>query len=417
MFVAMAGLVLAPTADGAARLDRWYQLGDHADEVPLISGEGDTIDSLVVPGGTLDGQNYVATDFHDMLAGPDSATGPTYFNVGTGGSAPRPFVTAATSWGVNFDGTSDHLFINGSFAPIGGGLGVPNFADGDPAYGGSVNWNGIDDKVIEFWVRPTAASVEDQFILADTNNYRIFINESDDEDVEEQSAWGFVQGEGGGATTNTEVPVEFGEWAHVMYRSFGGGNAVLYINGVGIDIEGNDRDISVDNVPAELSQVVGANFDKTTGFFTGQIDNVRMYIAGDNSKTGAAGGMNWGSVDMAVDNEFIKETLAAEGNVLGDVDIDGDSDPTDLAIFLANWGTTQDINGFVFGDLVSRQNGDFDFDGDIDLDDALTLRDGLLAGSGVVFDLSTLGSVPEPASVVLLLSAFATVLGWRRRRS
>ena len=50
--------------------------------------------------------------------------------------------------------------------------------------------------------------------------------------------------------------------------------------------------------------------------------------------------------------------------VTGDVDLDGDTDLSDLAALLANYGATEG---------VSWIDGDLDLDGDVDLSDLATL--------------------------------------------
>jgi hypothetical protein len=220
------------------------------------------------------------------------------------------------------------------------------------------------------------------------------------------------------AVNSTEA-VAFNTWTHVMQRSFQG-DAVLYVNGVGVAHTTNNTDTSVEiavNGDQNLvNMVFGAGVNKTTNYFAGQLDEWAFYVNGNNStQTGPPVGMDWGDIDMATDNDFIEQALA--GKPLGDINLDGNTDEDDITEFVAGWLSTKSINGFQFGDLETRERGDFDFDGDVDLNDALVLRNGLLAaGSGAVLDLSALGNVPEPTSLVLLASALAAACGCRRRR-
>jgi hypothetical protein len=269
-------------------------------------------------------------------------------------------------------------------------------------------------------VRPTGALAGRQDVVSDTDQFRIFISAPD----AGVRYWGMQHGDtnvndNDVLVTSTEA-VTLNAWTHVMQRSFNG-DAVLYVNGIGVAHTTNNVDTTVETAVTGdvnlVNLVFGGGVNKTDNFFAGQLDNWALYVNGDNSTvTGPPAGMDWGDINMETDNDFIKQAVA--GKPLGDINLDGSTDEDDITVFIANWLSEKDINGFEFGDLETRQRGDFDYDGDVDLNDALVLRNGLLAaGSGAVLDLSSLGSVPEPTSLVLLVSAFAAAFGWRRRRS
>jgi hypothetical protein len=421
MLVALVAGSLLPAAADASYKDRFYQFGDDVTEHPSgngtvapISDFGNTsVDTIpnIAPG--IDG-------FHDVTYNTvvGASVAPKY--VRTDSTTTNRPGAAATEWGLTFDGVDEALFIDGT-APaanqLTGGLGIPSSSDFDPKYENLINWTNISTRHMEGWVRPTGAAAPGrQTVVSDTEQFQIFVSAP----VSGVRYWGMQHGDtvanDPDVVVTSEEAVEFDEWTHVMQRSFQG-DAVLYVNGLGVAHTTNNTDTSTEAAnPANL--VFGAGQNKTSEFFAGQLDNWNFYVSGDNAtQTGPPAGMDWGAVDLATENDFIRQTLEAAGNKLGDVNLDNSVDEDDVAVFIANWLSEKEINGFEFGDLETRMRGDFDFDGEVDLDDALVLRNGLLAaGSGAVFDLSGLGSVPEPGSLVLLATGLAAVFGWRRRR-
>jgi len=415
-------LLAAAVADAAGTKDRVYQFGDDPFEGgspgnPLAAG---TFDSFAFDPISI-------LDYQDFAVGAP-ATAPVYVDTDATGGTNRPGA-AATEVGIGFDGIDDVIFIDGAptttVATGSGGLGIPSYSDWQTKYGSPsvVNWTGINQRYMEGWVRPTTAKTTRQDVVADTQQFTIFISPSNA--AVNPSSWGMTHGDPNPTDAEMDVivtssdAVEFGQWAHVMQRSFEG-DAVLYVNGIGVAHTTNNVDTTPTEAGDNYNMVFGAGMDKVSNFFAGQVDDWNFGVNGNNAATAASAGlpagMNWGAVDMAVDNDFIKVTLAAAGNKLGDVNIDGSVNQTDVNIFVTNWQTRRTINGFQFGDLNSRDGGDFDFDGDVDLNDAIVLRNGLLiAGSGASFDLGSL--VPEPTSVVLALFGLASVAGVRRRKS
>jgi len=411
--VIRAGALMAvlATSANASWLDRWYKFGDEVGfefpvvDMPPASFGAASVDSqpnFFTPPG-VDG-------FHDVQSG---GGGPLYTHTDTTG---RPGA-AAGEWGFDFNGTGHHLYIDGTApaaAQLTGALGIPISSDTDPKYENLVNWNTLDDRHMEGWVRPTgAAATARQDIISDTAQFTIFISAP----VAGVRYWGMTHGDPNVADddviVNSALPVEFGEWAHVMQRSFGG-DAVLYVDGIGVAHTTNNSDTTTEAAdPANF--VFGAGQDKISNFFAGQVDEFKFYVSGDNStQAGPPAGRNWGAVDMATENDAIRQALV--GSPVGDVDLDDALDEDDVTAFIAGWGAAKTINGFQVGDLSTRMRGDFDFDGDIDLSDALTLRNALnAAGSGVTLNLSSLGNVPEPGSILLAAMALLGVFGVRRR--
>ena len=88
--------------------------------------------------------------------------------------------------------------------------------------------------------------------------------------------------------------------------------------------------------------------------------------------------------------------ITVECTVLGDANLDGTVDVNDLTIVLSNYGDTG----------MSWSQGDFNYDGSVDVND-LTI---LLANFGTTVGAAGPASVPEPASVAMVLAA-ATGVG------
>jgi hypothetical protein len=92
-------------------------------------------------------------------------------------------------------------------------------------------------------------------------------------------------------------------------------------------------------------------------------------------------------------------------SALGDAELDGDVDSDDLAIWVANKGSTG----------TSWLTGDFDFDGDTDVNDLILWYANSGSESASLEELLLSVSVPEPASITVLLVGSALVLLRRRR--
>jgi hypothetical protein len=411
MFAAPVCLLTPAVASADATLDRLYQFGDDSFESP--SDEGTPFNTFFLP-ETVDSIGVGASGFHDM-----GFTGsPSYENTGpapTGTIAPVPGAPVASAWSMEFDGVDDVLFR------LGGGLGSPAAVDNDAVYGGTVNYTGITTRLIDAWVFPTdAASTTRQDIIIDTYQFGIYITAD--------NKWGHIYGETGAPVTGLARPsedaVEYNQWTHVMQRTFTDTAAALYVNGVVVHATEDNYDNTPDTpAPPGVHPdiIVGAGNDRASNFFQGRVDHVSLSVSGNNSTTAAGGGLpagqNWGDVDLRVDNDWIRNELI--GINIGDVDVSGgDPDPTDIAVFKANWLHEQEFNGRQIGDWNSRVLGDLDIDGDIDLNDALILRNGFLAaGAGAVFDAAFANlPVPEPTSALLAVCGALAAAGIRRRR-
>jgi hypothetical protein len=265
------------------------------------------------------------------------------------------------------------------------------------------------------WVRPTgAAAVGRQDIISDTSQFTIFISAPD----AGIRYWGMTHGDpnvnDNDVIVVSDSAVNFNAWAHVSQVSYSG-DAVLYVNGMAVTHTTNNSDTTPeDDANNNYNFVFGAGVDKVSNFYAGEVDDWEFSVFGNN--TGNAGpplGQNWGNIDLAVDNDFIRQALI--GKPLGDVNRNGVTDAADLTLFKLNWLSEKTINGFRVGDLSTRDVGDLNIDGIVNLADAVILRNGLIAaGSGAAFDLGDL--VPEPGSMFLAVFGLMSVAGMRRRR-
>jgi hypothetical protein len=196
-----------------------------------------------------------------------------------------------------------------------------------------------------------------------------------------------------------------------MHRTFTNASAVLYVNGVAV--AGTTNAYNTTALAANI--VFGASTDQSTNFFQGQLDNFAISVAGDNSAT--SGGKNYGTVNLATDNDFIRQTLV--GKPAGDVDLSGSIGPNDVTVFVANWLKSKQVNGITVGDITTRALGDLNFNGIVDIDDAYILHHALVGAGAGALDASLLSgiglSAPEPSSIVLALFSLAGVCGFVRR--
>lgn len=104
----------------------------------------------------------------------------------------------------------------------------------------------------------------------------------------------------------------------------------------------------------------------------------------------------------SIDLQFLVETLLF--SKIGDTDIDGDVDLSDLSTVAANYGSG----------VGHWAIGDFDGDGDVDLSDLGALAAHYGAGESQAFaDFESLASIPEPAAVGLLAAGWMA-MGMRR---
>jgi hypothetical protein len=403
MFVALAAGLVLTAAVQASTLERSYLFGDDSFESATV---GNPVTS------TLDSTRLDFFVSNDLSVIGGAGAVPTYVD-----ASARPGAIA-TNKAIQLDGVDDRLYMPGGTIPGPGGtaqgsLGVPSTGDnryGNPPTNNFSSNGGIQTRFMDAWVFPTnsAATTGFQDIISDSNEFRIRINNNeDDQATPDLKVWRITNGTN---STDTILQVAFNQWHHVMHRTIGNANSLLYVNGIAVAGTGGYGNPGADNfVIGADDTVAGANF------YGGIVDDLKIGVAGNNSPpppgiANNANGQNWGAFDLAVDNDFVRQALAAIGNKRGDVNRDNTVDTVDRDILIANWLRTFSVNNVRAGDLASHDLGDLDFDGDVDLADAFLLRTDLVGpGSG--------GSIPEPCSFLMAALAMTGIASIRRRRS
>jgi hypothetical protein len=218
----------------------------------------------------------------------------------------------------------------------------------------------------------------------------------------------------------TNTPVAFNQWTHVMQRTFDNDSVALYVNGVAVSRFNADYEEATGG-SGDLNMYVGANSGAIGNFFTGQIDDIKLHVAGVFTPQDNPIPVNWGAVNLGTENDFIANQNLVTGDVNGDGVVNGTgSGPVatdDVSFFISHWLDLRTVNGFVMGDLTSRTTmGDLNFDGRTSLADWAILRGAHAAGASL--DLGALlgASIPEPSTAVLVCLALAAIPGWCRRR-
>jgi hypothetical protein len=211
-------------------------------------------------------------------------------------------------------------------------------------------------------------------------------------------------------------------WYHVeVVRPNGAGNGSrMFINGVAVAAApGGYNDDWAD-------LVVGANTagdDQPSGFtggtaefFSGIVDELKMFVMGTSTSTTP---VNYGTFNLAIDNDFVASPITGIKGTAGDVTNDGVLNQADKTAFINGWMDRRLVNGLQIGDMTSRGQGDLTLDGITNIHDLLLLQNALVgAGIGTI-TAADLHGVPEPSSAFLgFLAALvaAPALGRRQRR-
>jgi hypothetical protein len=393
---AAASLFLSGAAS-ASTLDRNYRLGDDAQENAVV---GQTVgQSSVVPGSTLDSASQGS--FFDLA----QMGGPTYVNPQATG---RPGAVA-TNKAVQFTGSSSQYLF-------GSGLGSPR--EGAAAANPPI-LDYANDRLMQLWVRPTLDTGARQDVISDTYQFGVFISDTD--------MWGHVYGQDSQAPPEegdsyvTTAPVAYNQWTHIMQRTFDNDSVALYVNGVAVS-RFNDNYLEATAGAGNLNMYVGSNSGATGNFFTGQVDDIKLHVAGVYTPMANPIPVNWGAVDLGTENDFIANQNLVPGDVNGDGVVNGNGTgpaaTDDVRFFIDHWLDVRTVNGFVMGDLTSRTTlGDLNFDGRTSLADWAILRGA--HGAGASLDLASLlgASIPEPSTVATLGFALGMLgISVRRRR-
>ena len=186
----------------------------------------------------------------------------------------------------------------------------------------------------------------------------------------------------GNITELTEnLPVRLDEWIHIAATyDKDTATAALYLDGIKVkDLPVNEAvDIDTDWYRAQVAQFVEGGRE-----FIGEMDDLRIYTRALNEA----------------------EVGSLAGLIAGDANNDGKVDGSDVTILAGNWqyGVT--------GGGATWSMGDFNYDGKVDGSDVT-----ILAGNWQYGVTATAAAVPEPTIMVLLVTAFGSLLIWRRMK-
>jgi hypothetical protein len=416
-------LLIGSSAARAATNDRFFAFGDPGTSDVLL---GAAVANGSPMGFLFNGQVLTADEvgpsggFTDLVV-----NGVSYASVsnrpGAGGS----------DFGARFDGVDDYLSTTLS-------LNIPsNFWDNNTFFPNGefpLNYEGIFSHGISFWAKPDQAKLGNgsrQDLVIDTPENGVYISGSGN--------WGLQFDGGGDSEVSVASTLDSNGWAHVMQigglQDLKNGSSpfqsALYVNGKAVMVTAASQGADANTT----AMSVGANQAGTGNFYSGVIDNLAVFLWGDNSnQLGADGvpggtnglgglnadGQNWGSFSLLEDNEYVALQIASLGIgtlKAADVNLDGSVNQSDVTALLGHWRKENIVNGIHIGDWETRQNGDLNLDGKTDIFDAIILRDGLAAAGAGALDLSlfTNPRVPEPGTAALAIGALVVLGGVTRR--
>jgi len=405
--VTLGLFALGPQLTQAGTVERDYLLGDDSQEGAALGGVVGDGPGNVSPGATLDSFGPLPGTFLDI-----GVTGnPTYTNV-----SDRPGA-GPSELGAAFDGNDDALR---AVISMNSPTGMVNNLQFFPT-GYLRDYTGIFAHGMQLWAKPTSGSLngQRQDLIIDTPQHGIVIapNTVTVDEVEvEIDAWAL---QFAGQLVVSEVAVDTASnngWTHVMqlagFADVSGGKSstggALLVNGVAVAASASSY------VADGSSLSIASNQANDDNFYDGTLDNVQLFLWGDNSGNGPFT-LDWGPLDLAVDNDWIaqqfadKAAAAGVGSIpAGDINFDGQvsgdgSGPAatdDVTAFIDNWLLRNVVDGVQVGDWNSRQNADLNFDGGVDLFDWKALRDAHPAGLALNLG-ALLAAVPEPGSLGL----------------
>ena len=400
LLLLLAVLLIAVSAP-AATFDRNYQFGDDPDENGTPGNPvGVFIDAFTL---TFDSVGMLgAGNLQDL----EVEGNPTYV-----ATASRP-LAGGGEVGIRFDG-NDYLVGDNLNGPANSRASIDFIDDdGNPAPGPH-NYRGIVNRGFQLWVKAGSAGLGNgaaQSLVVDSNEHGALIGGDD--------TW-LLRYAGGDVDSGVGVDTN---WHHVMVaRPFGpagaSGGARMWVDGVAVAAAAGGYDISV-----RERLVVGANtaLDEvgnftggTQDYFRGEMDNLSMFIMGDNSSDlGPPPGQDYGQFDFGVTNEFAASVLSG---IAGDIDQDGDLDEADKSDFITGWLSENLVGGFPVGDINTIRSGDLNFDGITDLRDLALIQAALRDAQMAPISASDLAGVPEPAGLMMALLGMLALMATRRR--
>jgi hypothetical protein len=381
LVTAVVGMLALAAVSAAATLDRDYKMGDDSAEGAVTGGSVSvTFDSA---GQTGQGQ----------LVDLTAVNTPTYVAI-----SGRP--DGGGGRGIQFNAAQQE-YLRGPR------LGLPSTSFSSTAVSGTLDYTGISDRGLQFWVRPTSTAV--QSLVMDTNQHGVRINSS-----------GQFSMRYAGADFASAVNVVPNTWYHVeVVRPAGAANGSrMYVNGIAAaaapgGYTGTDTsDLVVgSNTGGDDTNFTGGNSE----FFSGIIDDLKLFVIGTSTSPTP---VNYGGFNLATDNQFVASTVTGIKGVAGDVTNDGLLTQADKNAFIAGWMDRRIVNGFQIGDMLSRSQGDLNLDGITDIHDLVVFQ-GVLSGAGLgAITAAELRGVPEPstAAMIMIAALGARFVGcWRRR--
>lgn len=371
LFALLATMAATSAAHAGGTLIRWHKMGEEE------SGTNNSVVNTTLD-TPINGSDLVALDL-------SAANSPVYRTI-----SGRP--DNGTGVGIEFNAASSQ-YLSG-FA-----LNWPEQSALADTSGGQYNLTGIADRGFQLWVRPTSSAV--QSIVMDTNQHGLRID-----------ANGKFSMRYAGVDYASSVSATPNTWYHIeVVRPNGVANgARMYINGsaAAIAIPANDYSADIDTF-----MTVGSNTASDGEFFSGVVDDLRMFVLGSTSSGTPT---NYGTFNLLTDDAYVASPVTGIKGVAGDVTNDGALTQADKDAFIAGWLKKRLVNGYQIGDMTSRAQGDLNLDGITNIQD-LALMQAALTGMGLAaISPSDLGAVPEPASLVLLNIGAIAFVGRRRGR-
>ena len=354
---------------------RWYKMGNEPGEGDAIGAAGPEEGEVVNADASVDVYDSISPFDHLTQSGD-----PVYRQI-TAGDVTAGHPGAVGTFGIAFDGTN-YLTDDGPFDAISGGT----------------------SQGVQLWVYPSAAGLttaSGQAIVFDTIN----------------AGGPAISPDGMWTQTNSihtdlpgTMPVVGDTWHHVAQHIFLDTDAaapevigtartytsVIYVDGVAVSAN-NDNNVD----PGTTVFMIGAADDggTKTRFFNGVLDELKAYTSAPDE------------FDLFTDNEFIASQLPI-GFEMGDLNLDGNLDQQDIDAFVAGWKSEKVLvgahNSMYAGDLETYGRGDLNLDGRVNLTDAVLMYNALNnagVGSIQLSDLTGSARVPEPSTIVLVVSA------------